>query len=96
MALVCKCSLSHTSVDLLLHTIAASRVASACARRKSQKWQDRSQRCHQLCHISTAEFDPAADKKGFLCSSDTEVTSWTQLTDLQNFQIFILIYQKTI
>lgn len=74
-------TLSHTSMDLLLHTIAATRIARAYVRRKIQKWQDRSQRCHQMCHIFTVEFDPAADKKDFLCSSDTKVTLWTQLTD---------------
>lgn len=89
-------TLSPTSVYLLLHTTAATRVARAYVRRKIQTRQDRSQRCHQLCPIFTAQLDPAADKKDFLCSSDTKVTSWTQLTDFQNFQIFIPIYRKTI
>lgn len=81
-------------MDLLLHTIAASQVASAYVKRKIQKQQNRSQGCHQLCHTFTAKLDPAADKKDFLCSSDTKVTSWTPLTDSQNFQIVILIYPK--
>lgn len=89
-------TLSHTSMDLLLHTTAATRVARVYVRRKIQKWQDRSQRCHQLCPIFTAKLDPAADKQDFLCSSDTKVTSWTQLTDFQIFQIFIHIHWKTI
>lgn len=37
-------------------------------------------RC-QLHHMFTAESDPAADKKHFLCSSDTEVTPWIQFID---------------
>lgn len=68
-------------MDLLLHTTGAAQVASTYVGRKSQKRQDTSQRYHHLCHTFTAELDPAADKKEFLCSSDTKVASWTPLTD---------------
>lgn len=94
--MVLTCKLSAIPLWICCCTTAATRVANAYLRRKILKRQDRSQRCHQLCHIVTVEPDPAADKKDFLCSSDTKVIPWTQLTDFQNFQIFILIYQKTI